>query len=80
MRGRMMLACAIVALIGAVGTPLHGARACDPDNAVTNDYCDGGDRAAGRRVAEDWGSFYARRQAEVDRQYQTPEADPRWRR
>ena len=51
------------------------AGACDPNNAVTDDRCDLGDRVSGRMPAETWGDLAARRQVEVERQYAMPDAD-----
>jgi hypothetical protein len=44
-------------------------------DAVTNERCDPGDRASGRRPAESWSDFYARGQREVEREFAPPVGD-----
>ena len=56
-------------IVASVGVVDRARADCRDVAAVTNDRCDQGDRAAGRRPAEDWGSYYERRQREVMREY-----------
>ena len=64
-------------ILAVLGCFAAGMARADCGDAVTNDRCDFGDRAAGRMPAESWGDFYARKQAEVEEQYRAPEADRR---
>jgi hypothetical protein len=62
-----LAACLVVALV-------RSARA-DCGDAVTDDRCDFGDRASGRRPAETETEFFARKQAEVERELAWPAGD-----
>ena len=61
---RLMMLASLIA-VGTLST--CPARACDPIDAVTDDRCDGGDRASGGMPAEPRSDFFAR--AAADRLY-----------
>jgi hypothetical protein len=68
---RRALLGAMVVLVGVLAGSNAARAECGDE--VTDDRCDFGDRAIDRRPAESFGSYFARKQAEAERQYASPD-------